>query len=105
MADLKTKRKPFWTWLEIDAQLAGYAYAEYMLHEGQYVRGPVAFVDLTEGVVLSMPSDGGQPMLRRADLVNGRNTMQLARQVCTQRSRGKSAERMAASYWPAGGAS
>jgi hypothetical protein len=100
MADLKTKRKPFWTWLEIDAQLAGYATAEYMLHEGMYVPGPRHYVDQAEGVVLSMPSDGGQPALRRADLVEGMATMRLARQVCTQRSSGKSAARMHASYWP-----
>jgi hypothetical protein len=101
MADLKTKRKPFWSFLEIDAQEAGYATAEWMLgDDGQYVKGPKHYVDQTEGVVLSMPSDGGRPMLRRADLVDGMNTMRLARQVCTQRTRGKSAERMQQSYWP-----
>jgi hypothetical protein len=100
MSDLKTKAKPFWTWLEIDGQLSGYATAEWMLHEGEYVPGPKHYVDQAEGVVLSMPSDGGQPMLRRADLVEGMKTMRLAREVCTQRSNGKSAGRFGESYWP-----
>lgn len=100
IADLKTKRKPFWSFMEIDAQLAGYATAEWMLNDvGEYVKGPKHYVDQTEGVVLSMPSDGGPPMLRRADLVDGMATMRLARQVCTRRSRGKSASRFGESYW------
>jgi len=110
MADLKTKRKPFWTWLEMDGQLAGYAYAEWMLEtietspgvfEVVYVPGPKPLgVDLTEGVILHMPSDGGEPRLRRADLTRGWRTMQLAREVCTVRSDGKSAGRDRESYWP-----
>jgi hypothetical protein len=111
MADLKTKRgavdggDPFWGWLEMDAQLAGYAYSEWMLRwrddgEVTYVPGPREHVDLTEGVVLHMPSDGGEPRLRRADLVDGWRALQLAREVCTVRSRGKSAGRKAESWWP-----
>jgi len=117
MADLKTKAKPFWTWLEMDAQLAGYANSELMLMSPEsvydrerwnewYVDGPKALgVDLTEGVILHMPSrpdeNGSQePRLRRADLVDGWRTMQLAREVCTQRSRGRSAGRMTDSWWP-----
>lgn len=104
MADLKTKRKPFWTWLEMDAQLAGYAYAEWMLEgsgdEITYGPGPLHHVDLTEGVILHMPSDGAEPRLRRADLTQGWRTMQLAREVCTVRSLGKSAGRERESYWP-----
>jgi hypothetical protein len=111
MADLKTKRKKFWTWLEIDAQLAGYANAEYMLMSPSsvygrerwdewYVDGPKRLgVDLIEGCVLHMPSDGARPRLRKVDLVSGWVTMQLARQVCTQRSFGRSVEREAESYW------
>lgn len=105
IADLKTKRKPFWSMLEIDAQLAGYAYSWVMLTPDgyDYEPGPKALgVDLTEGVVLHMPSDGSEPRLRRADLVSGWKTMLLARQVCTQRSYGKSAARMQDSYWPVG---
>lgn len=111
MADLKTKRgapdggDPFWGWLEMDAQLAGYAYSELMLVWQQdgtvvYEPGPREHVDLTEGVVLHMPSDGGEPRLRRADLVDGWRALQLAREVCTVRSRGKSAGRKAESWWP-----
>lgn len=117
IADLKTKRgnpdggDPFWGWQEMDAQLAGYAYSELMLEmvetspgvfELAYVPGPKELgVDLTEGVVLHMPSDGGEPRLRRADLVDGWRALQLARQVCDVRSRGKSAARKAESWWPA----
>jgi hypothetical protein len=108
MADLKTKSKPFWSFLEIDAQLAGYATAEWMLDSGRYVKGPKHYVDQTEGVVLHMPSapddDGNwQVKLRRADLVRGMKTMRLAREVCTQRSGGKSAGRFGESYWPING--
>jgi len=107
MADLKTKQKDFWSFLEIDAQLAGYAYAEYMLSQPPtfgdhvfYVDGPRALgVDLTVGVVLHMPSNGARPRLRKADLVSGWETLQLARRVCTQRSFGRSVGRMAESYW------
>ncbi len=105
MADLKTKREKFWGWLEIDAQLAGYAYAELMLAEDDpyvYEPGPLEHVDLTEGVVLHMPSDGSEPRLRRADLVNGWEDMQLARRVCTKRSYGRSVKRERESYWPVG---
>lgn len=113
MADLKSKRKKFWTWLEMDAQLAGYARSEWMLEKGPrdeevvYVPGPVHHVDLTEGVILHMPSgpdeEGKQePRLRRADLTRGWRALQLARQVCDVRSDGKSAGRERESYWPVG---
>lgn len=100
-----TKRKPFWSMLEIDAQLAGYANSEWMIVNQLgdyewYEPGPRTLgVDLTVGVVLHMPSDGSEPRLRKADLVQGWETMQLARRVCTQRSAGKSAARMMNSYW------
>lgn len=110
IADLKTKRKPFWTFLEIDAQLAGYAFSEWMLEMvetspgvwemASYVPGPLHHVDLTEGVVLHMPSDGSEPRLRRADLLAGWETMKLARRVCDLRSYGRSADRMSESWWP-----
>ncbi len=103
IADLKTKREKFWGWQEIDAQLAGYAYAEWMLAEDDpyvYEPGPREHVDLTEGVVLHMPSDGSEPRLRRADLVSGWEDMQLARRVCTKRSYGRSVKRERESYWP-----
>lgn len=108
MADLKSKAKPFWSFLEIDAQLAGYARSEWMLRScmTEYLRGPVNYVNLERGVVLHMPSrpdpvTGSQePRLRKADLVTGWANMQLARQVCDARSYGRSAARMADSWWP-----
>lgn len=111
MADLKSKRKKFWTWLEMDAQLAGYARSEHMLTpDGMTYEpggGPIDYVDLTEGVILHMPSgpneEGKQePRLRRADLTRGWRALQLARQVCDVRSDGKSAGRERESYWPVG---
>lgn len=107
MADLKSKAKPFWGFLEIDAQLAGYARSEWMLRScmTEYLRGPVNYVNLERGVVLHMPSrpdeNGSQePRLRKADLVTGARNMHLARQVCDARSYGRSAARMADSWWP-----
>jgi len=103
MADLKTKKRAFRTWQTVDGQLATYARSEWMLSEphsaGQYEQGPLHHVDLTEGVVLQLPSDGSPPYLRRADLVEGWEVAQLARRVHDRRSFGKSAERMAMSEW------
>jgi hypothetical protein len=113
MADLKTKKKAFFTHMEVDAQLATYAYAEWMLEfplhvfrPGEpapmphYVPGPRHHVDLTEGVVLVMPSNGAPPYLRRADLVRGWRTAQLARLIVDERAAGKSAERLAMAALP-----
>lgn len=106
MADLKTKRKPFWSWMSTDAQLATYARSEWMLDFEQgtdgvwrYVEGPAYHVDLTEGVVLQVPSDGSPAYLRRADLEYGWRVAQHARTVCEMRSYGKSAERQRLAAW------
>jgi len=107
MADLKTKSRPFRSWLAVDAQLATYARSEWMLSDkgaapgrAYYEHGPLHHVDLTRGIVLQLPSDGQTPpYLRRADLTTGWETAQLARKVHDQRSYGKSAERMAMSEW------
>jgi hypothetical protein len=103
MADLKTKRKKFFTWQEVDAQLAGYAYARHMLNKrgDGYEPGPRELgVDLSEGVVLWAPSDGGTPYLRRADLERGWGIAKLCREVMDERAYGKSAAREAESHWP-----
>jgi hypothetical protein len=105
MADLKTKRTPFFSLLELWIQLTVYATSEWMLsHVGddaEYVQGPKFHVDQEEALILQMPADGLSPMrLRRMDLVKGMRYAQLARQVCTARSDGKSVESMSASYWP-----
>lgn len=101
MADLKTKRRKFYSWLEIDAQLATYAKAEWMITEDArgYEEGPAEYVDQTEGVVLHMPSNGETPYLRRADLVRGWRIAQLARQVMDERAQSKNVERHALSHW------
>ncbi len=99
MADLKTKRKAFWTWMEVDAQLATYAHAQWMLDADwsgvpTYVNGPAHHVDQKEGRVLVMPSNGEPPYLRRADLEYGWRVAQKAREIIDMRAYGKSAERM-----------
>lgn len=101
MADLKTKRKAFRSWLATDGQLATYARSEWMLTPDRtgYEPGPRDYVDLTEGVVLQMPSDGSQPYLRRADLAYGWEVAQTARKVIEMRAYGQSAARKAFSPW------
>lgn len=101
MADLKTKKKAFRSWMAVDGQLATYARSEWMLTEDKtgYEPGPVHHVDLTEGVVLQLPSDGAAPYLRRADLTEGWAVAQLARQVIDRRAYGMSAARKALSPW------
>jgi hypothetical protein len=101
MADLKTKRKPFKSWLTVDAQLAIYARAEWMLSDGdqkgrrQYLSGPCVAVDQARGIVLVCPSNGDAPYLRPADLATGWRTALLARQVVDLRNYSRSAERHA----------
>lgn len=102
IGDLKTKAREFFTWVTVDAQLAGYAYADWMLHPSRtrYVRGPRRMgVDLTEGVILHVPSDGSPARLERADLVQGWKSAKLARQIMDHRAAGKSAGRHAESTW------
>lgn len=103
IADLKTKATAFYSWMTVDAQLAGYACAEWMLTEDcqGYEPGPLHHVDQTEGVILHVPSDGSAAYLRRADLVNGRGVLANARRTIELRSYGKSATRKAMSPWVA----
>jgi hypothetical protein len=105
MADLKTKRRAFRSWMAVDGQLATYAHSEWMLTvdcQG-YEEGPRSTVDLTEGVVLQMPSDGQPPYLRRADLTYGWEVAQMARKIVDMRAYGKSAERTALARWRTNG--
>lgn len=102
MGDLKSKVRPFYSWLTTDAQLAVYAYAEWMLTlDGQsYEPGPKALgVDLSEGVILHVPSDGSTARLERVDLVQGWEVARVSRLVHDLRSRGKGAERMNHATW------
>jgi hypothetical protein len=109
MADLKTKRRPFWSMQEVRIQLAVYASAEYMLDhphhtddpgEAFYVPGPVTAVSQEWGVIMRMPSDGGEPELIRANLTRGLADARLARQVCDSRSDGKSKAALDEAVWP-----
>lgn len=91
MADLKTKRKQFWSVLEVRAQLAVYANADAMWDDalGCYVQPP-AF-DPTEGIILHLPQGGGPLELLRMDLVAGWRTALRAREVVDDRASAKSA--------------
>jgi hypothetical protein len=109
MADLKTKRKAFWTWLEVRIQLAVYATAEWMLEqrrlglsltEWTYAPGPKHHVSQEWGVVLHMPQDGAPPSLKRINLVAGLRAAKLARAVCDERSEGKAVATHAEAEWP-----
>lgn len=101
MGDLKTKSTPFYSWMTVDAQLAGYARSEWMLTpDGTgYEPGPVHAVDLTEGVILHVPSDGGPARLERVDLEQGWRVCLTARVVIDLRAGGKSAARHSRSAW------
>ncbi len=100
MADLKTKKDPFWSWLEVRIQLAVYASAELMLKGSGYIPGPKFHVSQQWGVVLHMPQDGKPPVLKRVNLVAGLRAAQLARQVCDERSEGKSVATHGEAEWP-----
>lgn len=102
MADLKTKRRRFYSWLEVRIQLTVYATAEWMVDDTRagYVPGPVHHVDQEWGVVLHMPSDGSAPPeLRRVNLVKGWSHALLARAVCDARSEAKNVAADGESLW------
>jgi hypothetical protein len=109
IADLKTKQRPFWSWMATDGQLATYARSEWMLdwlgedpdgpYTPVYIKGPVHHVDLKVGVVLRAPSDGAAPYLRKADLEFGWKVAQKAREITEMRSYGKSVERQQFAEW------
>lgn len=88
LADLKTKRKPFYSWLEAWIQQSVYATAEYMLDDAKqaYLPGPLHHVDQKQAILLRAPSDGGKPYLQRVDLVIGRRWAELAKDVVEARS-------------------
>ncbi len=103
IADLKTKEREFYSFMTVDAQLAGYATADYMIREDRsgYEPGPRQLgVDQAEGVIMHVPVTGDEPpRLERVDLVQGWKVARLAREVVDARSVGKSAERRARSVW------
>lgn len=105
MSDLKTKRRSYYSWLEVRIQLAVYATAEWMLptdfwEDVGYQRGPKDYVSQDWGVILWAPSDGAEPQLKRCNLRKGFAHAMLARQVCDARSEGKSVAAHAEAEWP-----
>lgn len=101
LADLKTKRKPFYSWLESWIQQSVYATAEWMLDvdKRSYVDGPKYHVSQTCAILLRMPSDGAAPYLEPVDLVAGRRWAHLARLVCDVRSEARSVHTNGVAEW------
>ncbi len=109
LADLKTKRKPFYSWLESWIQQAVYATADWMLatndphddvrHHEHYVQGPKFHVDQKSSILLRMPSDGAPPYLQRVDLEVAARWAHLARLVVDVRSEAKSAKTFELTRW------
>jgi len=101
LADLKTKRKPFFSWLETWIQQSVYATAEWMLADDKrnYVPGPKHHVSQTCAILLRMPSDGAAPYLEPVDLVAGRRWAHLARLVCDVRSEARSVHTNGVAEW------
>lgn len=101
MADLKTKRKQFYTWLEAWIQQYVYATADYMLSERMegYLPGPRHYVDQQSAILLRMPSDGAPPFLSRVDLTLAGKWARLAKSVCDARSEARSVGVDALSVW------
>lgn len=109
MADLKSKRRPFFSLLELWIQLYVYASADQMLsHIGDdafYQAGPKYHVSQKTALILHMPAnsgeEGAEPMrIRRLDLEKGKRWAELASLVVQARSDGKSVESMTDSFWP-----
>jgi hypothetical protein len=104
MADLKTKKRAFYSWLEVRIQLTVYATAEWMLADHPlgglgYAPGPKHHVNQQWGVVLWMPSNGDEPALKRCNLVKGWEHAQLARAVCDARSEAKNVAAHGEAMW------
>lgn len=106
MADLKTRRRKFYSMLEVRIQLAVYATAEWMLSgftpgpgTEPYVPGPKYHVSQQWGIVLHMPADGGEPRLVRVNIEKGFAHAMLAKQVCDARSEAKSVAAFGEAAW------
>ncbi len=101
LADLKSKAKPYYSWLETWIQQAVYASAEYMLSvdKQSYEPGPLTKVEQDRSLLLRMPSDGSAPYLEKVDLEAGLRWAKLARQVVDVRSEAKSSTTFAGVGW------
>jgi hypothetical protein len=101
LADLKTKRTPFYSWLEAWIQQAVYAAAEWMLNDDGdgYVPGPLHHVDQDSAILLRMPSDGAAPYLERVDLKIAHRWACLARDVVEARSEARAKKTFELAKW------
>lgn len=104
IGDLKTQRK-FWTWLEVEAQLAGYANATAMWDDARECWTDMpAGLNKEQAAVLWVPNptrpedDGTMPEVRaevrQVDIERGWDTFRLAHKVYTRRSEAKSARQV-----------
>lgn len=102
--DLKTKKRHFWTLLELRAQLAVYAYADAMWDPVKACYVPMPPVSRQVGIVIHMPVDGavdsGEPAVHliEVDLVKGWETARRARQCYDDRAEAKGAGALAAAF-------
>ena len=101
LADLKTKRKQFYSWLEAWIQQAVYATSPWMLNDTRdgYIPGPAHHVDQKSAILLRAPSDGAAPYLQRVDLELGVKWARLARDVVEARSEARSVKSFALAEW------
>lgn len=101
LADLKTKRKPFYSWLESWIQQRVYASAEWMLNDTRdaYVPGPLHHISQKSAMLLRMPSDGSPPYLQRVDLEIAGRWAHIARLVVDIRSEARSTSTFALTHW------
>lgn len=95
IGDLKSKRTPFYSWIEAWIQQAIYVTAEWMLVRGEggtmeYIPGPLHHVDQETAILLRMPSDGAEPYLQRVDVQVGYRWAKLAKDVTDARSEARS---------------
>jgi hypothetical protein len=101
---VKTQRE-FWTWLEIDAQLATYAHGEAMwdAEAGVWVDMPVVSQDVA--AVLHMPRVEGDEEPRvdihQRDLAAGWETARLAYRIVLDRADAKNKSGRGTRLWPA----
>jgi hypothetical protein len=90
MGDLKSKKKQFFTHLELRAQLAGYAHADAMWDQDAKCYVPMPPFAKDWGVIYHLPQGGGEAKLLKVDLEKGWRTCLRAREVVDDRAEAKS---------------
>lgn len=101
MGDLKTKRKNFFTMLELRAQLAVYARADAMWDPTRACYVDMPPFDPDWGIIMHVPQEGGQMSILDVDLEKGWQTALRAREVVDDRAEAKSAGTLRDAFRPA----